>query len=127
MTAASGPISQALTPSRSSYFGMSRAPRYSVLFALPLLLAYEALAALLAQPGKGELRNGAAALLRAAFTSVAGQHGTSISMAAVILLGVGFVVYDKRKNPGPYKPMVFVGMLAESTVLALGFGFVIGL
>src|SRR5215813_9596075 len=114
--------SRTALPRRLSYFSLSRAPRYSVLFALPLLLAYEALAALLARPGKGELRNGADALLRAAFTSVAGQHGTSIFMAAVILLGVGFVVYDKRKNPGPYKPMVFAGMLAESTVLALGFG-----
>ena len=55
-------------PRRISYFSLSRAPRYSVLFALPLLVAYETLAALLAQPGQGELRNGADVMLRSAFT-----------------------------------------------------------
>src|SRR6476661_1421453 len=40
--------------SRTTYFNASRAHRYSVLFALPLLLGYEALAAMLATPGKAE-------------------------------------------------------------------------
>ena len=62
---------------RSSYFAISRAPRYSVLFALPLLLGYEGLAALLAHPGR-ELRNGADVLLREAFSaSPAGTVGRS--------------------------------------------------
>src|SRR5215510_5437914 len=104
MTAASRPIVQAFTPSRTSYFGVSRAPRYSVLFALPLLVVYEVLAATLAQPGHGEIRNGADALLRTAFTAFAGPYGPSIFMGAVALFG----------------------MLAEAAVLALGFGFVIG-
>jgi hypothetical protein len=126
MTVASRPIASALPARPLSYFGMSRAPRYSILFALPLLLGYEALAALLAQPGQGELRNGADALLRAAFTTVAGQRGSAVFMAVVILLGVGLVIRDMRKNER-LKPIVFAGMLAESTALALAFGFVIGI
>jgi hypothetical protein len=110
----------------STYFKDSRAHRYSILFALPLLLGYEALAAMLAQPGQGELRNGADALFRAAFTTVAGNHGPAIFMAAVSLLGVGLVVRDLRKSKG-LRPMMFAGMLAESIALALVFGVVVGL
>jgi hypothetical protein len=125
MTAVSA--SQALSPRRWTYFNVSRAPRYSVLFALPLLLGYEALAALLAQPGKGELRNGADALLRTAFTTFAGARGSLIFIAVVCLIGVGFVVRDLRKHREGLKAKIFVGMLAESVGLALCFGFIIGL
>jgi hypothetical protein len=110
----------------NSYFAVSRAPRYSVLFALPLLLAYEALASLLAHPGRGELRNGADALFRAAFTAVAGPRGNSIFIGAVILLGVGLVIRDRRAHRDAYRPIVFLGMLAESALLAAAFGLVIG-
>jgi len=111
---------------RSTYFNASRAPRYSVLFALPLLIGYEALAALLAQPGRGELRNGADALFRAAFTAVAGPRGNAIFMAAVTLLGVGLVIRDKRQNRDSFRAGFFAGMLAESAALAAIFGIVIG-
>jgi hypothetical protein len=127
MTAVSRPATGALSPRRWTYFNVSRAPRYSVLFALPLMLGYEALAAVLAQPGKGELRNGADVILRSFFTSVAGPRGSLLFMALVCLLGVGFVVRDLRKHRDGLKAKVFIGMLAESTALALGFGFVIGL
>lgn len=125
MTAASRPLA-ALTPRRTSYFALSRAPRYSILFALPLLLAYEALAALLVQPGQGELRNGADVLLRGAFTTVAGPHGPAVFIAVVMLLGVGLVIRDWRKAGDRLKPAVFAGMVLESTALALAFGFIIG-
>src|SRR5205823_631410 len=58
---------------RKGYFASSRAPRYSILFALPLLVLYEALAALLASP-TGGVRNGADALFRGAFTAIAGSR-----------------------------------------------------
>ena len=125
MTAVSA--SRALSPRRWTYFNASRAPRYSVLFALPLLLGYEALAAALAKPGQGELRNGADAILRSMFTTFAGARGSLIFIAVVCLVGVGLVVRDLRKHRDGLKPKIFVGMLAESIALALGFGFVIGL
>jgi hypothetical protein len=113
--------------SRTSYFNASRAHRYSVLFALPLLLGYEALAAALATPGKAELRNGADAMLRAAFTAVAGPYGTLVFMAAIILLGVGLVARDLKQSRERLRGQVFIGMLAESVALAALFGIVIGI
>ena len=112
---------------RSSYFNASRSPRYSVLFALPLLLGYEALAAALAKPGKAELRNGADAILRGAFTAIAGPHGALIFMTAIILLGVWLVVRDMRLSKDRLRWPIFAFMLAEATVLAVVFGFVIGM
>ena len=122
------PITRSAAPARRrSYFQVSRSHRYSILFALPLLLGYEALAALLAQPGKAELRNGADAILRGAFIAVAGVHGSAIFMAAISLVGIGLVVRDRRASGERIRPIIFVGMLAEAIAMAVAFGFVIGL
>src|SRR5215471_1107976 len=119
-------IATRLAPRRRiSYFALSRSPRYSVLFALPLLVAYEVLAAALAEPGH-ELRNGADVILRDVFIAVAGPRGPAIFMAAVILLGLFLVVRDLRASRGPLRARVFGGMLVESIALAAGFGIVIG-
>jgi hypothetical protein len=123
MTAATRPLSPAR---RTSYFALSRSHRYSILFALPLLLGYEALATMLARPGHAELRNGADAILRAAFTAVAGARGPLIFMAAIILLGVGLVIRDLRASRDRIRPIVFLGMIGEAAALAGIFGFVIG-
>lgn len=114
-------------PAGSGYYAVSRSHRYSILFALPLLIGYEALAALLAQPGKPELRNGADAILRGLFVLVAGQYGSTIFMAAVVLIGLGLVIRDMKRNGGGLRPGIFAGMLVEAVVLAAVFGFVIGL
>ncbi len=128
MSSASRPVPRTAAPARrASYFAVSRAHRYSILFALPLLIGYEALSALLAQPGHAELRNGADAMLRGAFIAVAGAHGSAVFMAAICLIGIGLVVRDLRASRDRIRPIVFVGMLAESVALALAFGFVIGL
>ena len=115
------------TGKSGSYYAASRSHRYSILFALPLLVGYEALAALLAQPGKPELRNGADAILRGLFTLVAGQYGSTIFMAVVVLVGVGLVIRDLKKSRQPLRVGVFAAMLAEAAVLAVAFGFVIGI
>src|SRR2546429_8566439 len=60
--------------SRTSYWQVSRTPRYSLLFALPLLLFYQVLAVLLAH-GERSVRNGADVILQALFTAVAGGRG----------------------------------------------------
>src|SRR5215471_3541363 len=112
--------------SRWAYFSLSRSPRYSILFALPLLIAYEGLAAMLAQPGHGEVRNGADAMLRAAFTAVAGVYGPMVFMAAIILLGLFLVVRDLRMSRGGLRPLIFGGMLVESAAMAGAFGLIIG-
>ena len=112
---------------RGSYFDVSRSPRYSVIFALPLLLAYEALAAALAGPRRAsQIRNGADVLLKEAFIAVAGRNGPLIFIAAVIGIGIWFVARDMKRTGQGVRPLVFGAMLAESVSLAALFGVVIG-
>jgi hypothetical protein len=112
---------------RGSYFDISRSPRYSVLFALPLLLAYEALAAALAGPNSAsQVRNGADVLLKEAFIAVAGRNGPLIFIAAVVGIGIWFVARDIKRSGKGVRPLVFGAMLAESIALAAVFGVVIG-
>jgi Type II CAAX prenyl endopeptidase Rce1-like len=112
---------------RGSYYDISRAPRYSVVFALPLLLAYEALAAVLTgSRSASQVRNGADVLLKEAFIAVAGRNGPLIFIAAVIGIGIWFVARDIKRTGQGVRPVVFGGMLAESIALAAIFGIVIG-
>jgi hypothetical protein len=112
---------------RGSYYDVSRSPRYSVVFALPLLLAYEALAAALAGPrSASQIRNGADVLLKEAFIAVAGRNGPLIFIAAVIGVGIWFVARDMKRTGKGLRPLVFGAMLAESIALAAIFGVVIG-
>src|SRR2546425_7339091 len=76
--------------SRSSYWQVSRAPRYSLLFALPLLVFYQVLAVLLAH-GERSVRNGADVILQALFTTVAGAWGPLLFMVCLIGAGLWLV------------------------------------
>src|SRR5262249_27935668 len=57
------------------YFQASRAPRYSLFFALPLLLGYEVLAFILPTGETRGVRNGAEVIFRLFFDAVAGSWG----------------------------------------------------
>src|SRR5690242_20270099 len=112
---------------RGSYFEISRAPRYSVVFALPLLIGYEALAAALAGPSSAsQIRNGADVLLKEVFIAAAGRNGPLIFIATVIAIGIWFVARDMKITGQGIRPLIFGGMLAESIALAAIFGVVIG-
>lgn len=116
-----------LPATRKSYWHTSRSPRYSLLFALPLLAAYEALAVIVNRDLTGGLRNGADVLLKSAFVQLAGARGPLLF--GVLLVGGLLVVAvrDIRRHPGPLRGRVFLAMLAESAVLAVVFGIVVGL
>src|SRR5213080_4040717 len=70
----------------SSYWQASRAPRYSLLFALPLLVFYQVLAVWLAA-GPRSVRNVADVILQSLFTAVAGTWGPLL-----LALAFGIVV-----------------------------------
>jgi len=110
----------------SSYWRLSRAPRYSLLFALPLLAAYEGLAALLSQSGGAQVRNGAEVLLAALFSAVAGPRGSMILVGLVVLGCVALAAWDMRRSGIRLQPRVFGMMLAESAVLAVAGGVLLG-
>src|SRR2546423_9985870 len=108
----------------SSYWQTSRAPRYSLSFALPLLLFYQVLAVLVAH-GTRSVRNGADVILQSLFVAVAGSWGPLVFMVCLIAVGLWLVARDLRKS-SRLRASVFCGMLAEALLLALLFGFLVG-
>lgn len=110
-----------------SYYRLSRTHRYSVLLALPLLILYETLAAVLSHAGV-DVRNGADVLLKSPFVAVlGGTRGPVVFGFSLVLASVAIVWRDARKSGGPLLPRVFGLMLLESAVLAVVFGAVVGL
>jgi hypothetical protein len=105
---------------------VSRAPRYSLLFALPLLLAYQVLAALQPATAQGSIRNGADVMLESLFIALAGRDGPLVFMICLIAFGLWLVVRDMRRHGRHLLALVFAGMLAEAAVLAVAVGFVVG-
>ena len=107
------------------YWRQSRAHRYSLLFALPLLLAYEVMAAVLGHGEPQAIRNGADVLLKSVFVTLLGPRGPLVFGALLIGVSLWLVVRDMRAHGRRLAPRVFAGMMAESIVLALAFGVVV--
>ena len=110
----------------NAYWQSSRAPRYSLLFALPLLVFYQILAAAVPAGPQGGVRNGADVILQAVFIWLAGAWGPRLFMACLIVAGLWLVGKDVRAHPGRLRAGTFAVMLAESVGLALVFGVVVG-
>ncbi len=113
-------------PSRlRAYLQDSRAPRYSLLYALPLLLLYEVLAFSLSGDAIAGVRNGADVLLKSLFIWLGGRNG--LTAFAVLLLGIGaFLAGRDWRRHGTPRTSVFLGMLGESVLYALVLGLVAG-
>jgi hypothetical protein len=105
----------------AGYWRASRAPRHSLLFALPLLALYEVLAFALSGTELGQVRNGADVLLKSVFTALGGRYG--VTAFSVLLLGAGIwlVIRDRRRG-GPIVPGFFAGMFLESLLYAVLLG-----
>src|SRR2546429_2785136 len=101
----------------SSYWQASRAPRYSLLFALPLLVFYQVLAVWLAA-GPRSVRNGADVILQSLFTAVAGTWGPPLFMLCLIGGGLWLVARDLRAHGSPLKRLGVFGLPAQSPLLA---------
>ena len=110
-----------------AYWRDSRAPRYSLLFALPLFLLYQILEALAPPDAGGGLRNGADVILQTLFTRVAGSRGPLLFLVCLVAAGLWLVVRDVRTHDRDLRPTIFALMLAEATLLALLFGGVVSL
>jgi len=108
------------------YLDASRAPRYSVLFALPLLLLYEGLAFAMTGSAYAGVRNGADVMLKSLFISFGGRDG--LIVFDVLLLGIGALIVwrDLRSHPGKLRGSVFGSMFVESALYAAVFGIVVG-
>jgi membrane protease YdiL (CAAX protease family) len=117
-------------PSRGAfraYLTKSRAPRYSLLFALPLFVLYEALAATLAGAHASNVRNAADVVLKTPFLMFSGARGSLAFFATVIAICVFFVARDLTKARERPQPRMFLLMLGESAVLGLLLGVVVAM
>jgi hypothetical protein len=111
----------------ASYWRLSRAPRYSLLFALPLLVLYETLAALLGDAGGAGVRNGADVWLKAPFVALLGPRGPA-AFGALVVGGSALLVWrDVRRARDGVRGGVLLRMLGESAVLAVVCAFAVGL
>src|SRR6478609_10396573 len=114
-----------LASSSSRYWRASRAPRYSLSFAFPLLAAYETLAFTLSHQAMTGVRNGADVLLKSAFVLLGGRNG--LIAFGVLLVGTGaLLAWRDRRGSGPMEGRVFALMALESVLYALLFGLVVG-
>lgn len=106
------------------YYQLTRKHSYALLFALPLLVLYEAGAWLIAGSSHG-LRNGADVLLRTVLAT-GGVHSTLAFTAILVVGAVILIARERRREKIPLQPGVFAGMMFESVVYALVFGTVVG-
>jgi hypothetical protein len=107
------------------YLHLSRTLSYSLLFAVPLLLLYEAGALWLSRDGGSGMRNGADVMLRT-LLSIGGVQGT-LTLTGLLLGAAAVLVWrEQRRKRVPLRAGVFAGMLAESVVYALLLGVVVG-
>lgn len=114
-----------LSASSRGYWRASRAPRYSLTFAFPLLVAYEALAFTLSHEAMTGVRNGADVLLKSAFVLLGGRNGLIAFGALLVGTGAALAWRDRRRS-GPLEGRVFALMVLESVLYALLFGLVVG-
>jgi membrane protease YdiL (CAAX protease family) len=112
---------------RQSYWELSRSSRYSLLFAIPLLLLYEALAVALNQGTEAGIRNGADVLLRNLAATVLGDRGPVLFGGIVAVILLALAIRDRRRAGVHLRPRLFVLMLMESAILAVVFGFAVGI
>jgi len=94
-------------------------------FALPLLLCYEGLAATFGSVGDQGVRNAADVLLKTPFLMFSGARGTAYFFATVIAIAVFFVGRDIRKSKERPRVGVFGLMFGESVLLAVLLGLVV--
>jgi len=115
----------AARPFFQDYWESSRAPRYSLIFVLPLVIAYEVLATMLSR-GAGGLRNGADVILRSLFQNVLGERGPLILGTLLVAVCVFLFQRDLRAKGGDLRGRILLLMAAEAAVVAALFGIVVG-
>jgi membrane protease YdiL (CAAX protease family) len=105
-----------------TYWNATRAPRYSVIIALPLFVAYEVMAA--AVSGPMGVRNAAEVILDWPFLALFGWRGPLVLWTLLIAFGLWLAARDLRAS-GPVRTTFFAFMLLEAATLALVSGILV--
>src|SRR5258707_606769 len=108
------------------YLNRSRAARYSVLFALPLLVLYETGSLMLNGSPIAGVRNGADVMLKALFVGLGGRNGLLVFDGLLLGTGAVLVWRDLRRARGGLEGRTFAFMGLESALYAAVFGVVVG-
>ena len=103
------------------YLALSRTHTHSLVFALPLLLLYEAGAVAIAVGPSPDVRNGADVILRSLLIA-GGMTGTAALTGLLIAVGTLLVLAERRRRAVQLRAGILLGMLAESALYALLFG-----
>jgi hypothetical protein len=106
------------------YFRLSRSPHYSLVFSIPLLMAYEGFALFLNHSDLYGIRNSADVFVKL-FLAYMGIHGFLGFGAAMIVALILIRVVGGEPRFGSIRFGVLVWMLAESLVYSLVFGAVV--
>ncbi len=108
-----------MTELLSDYVRLSRTPWYSLIFILPLVALYEALAVIVNWASPLELRNGADVLLRQLLELFG--LSTPYVLGAVFAAGAGVTWFWQRRRYGTTRVAVsyLAGMLFESIIWAV--------
>lgn len=117
-----------MSPTRSAlenYWSAVRSPRYSLSFAFPLFVAYEALAFFLSRYEMAGVRNGADVLLKSLFIALGGEDGLA-ALGVLLVGGSAALVWQDVRRSGRIQSRYFVAMAAEAIAYALVFGVVAG-
>jgi hypothetical protein len=108
------------------YLNRSRAARYSILFALPLLVLYEASSLLLNGSPIAGVRNGADVMMKSLFVGLGGRSGLLVFDGLLLGTGALLVWRDLRRSSGGLEGRTFAFMWLESALYAVIFGAVVG-
>jgi hypothetical protein len=109
---------------KKGYFHLSRTVTYSIIFVLPILIAYEFLIALINESQIYGIRNGADVIIKN-FLSVFGSY-TPVFMGILVLIGFGIAFYyERKKYKFQIKKKYFAFMLLESVAYGLLLGIVV--
>ena len=108
------------------YLNRSRAARYSILFALPLLVLYEASSLMLNGSPVAGVRNGADVMLKALFVGLGGRTGLLVFDGLLLGIGAVLVWRDMRPSHAGLEGRTFALMGLESALYAAVFGVVVG-
>jgi hypothetical protein len=107
-----------------TYFQLSRSPHYGLVFAIPLLMAYEGFALFLNHSDLYGIRNSADVFLKL-FLAYIGIHGFFGFGAAMIVALILVRVVAGEPRLGAIRVGVLGWMLAESLVYSLVFGAIV--
>ncbi len=117
-------IDPASSPSRFSYFQLTRTATYSFLIALPLFIAYEVLIVFANNGEFNQVRVGAEVWMKRILTGLGGNGLIGLGIA-VLVVGIGVILYERKKKI-PIHGRYFGLMILESIGYAVVLGILVG-